>query len=395
MEKKALKDVEVAGKQVLVRVDFNVPVDDDGNVTDETRIEAALPTINYLQDEGAKVILMAHFGRPGGEVQEDLRLDPVAKALAEQLGETVTKTDDTVGSEAQEAVANLNEGDVLLLENTRFNAGEKSNDDEFAQQLAELADVYVNDAFGAAHRAHASTAGVAKYAPEAAAGFLMQNEIETMQPAVEDPEQPYVAIVGGAKISDKMSTVENLLGKAEAILIGGGMANTFIKAQGNEVGDSLVEEDQMDLANKLVDKAEEHGVNLVLPVDVVVADDFAEDANSKAVAVDEIEAGWQALDIGPETIDKFADVLADAKTVTWNGPLGVFEMDKFAQGTNKVAGVLGDLDATTIVGGGESAAAVKKAGLEDAVTHISTGGGASLRVIEGKPLPAFDALDNK
>ena len=395
MEKKTLKDVTVEGKQVLVRVDFNVPVDDDGNVTDETRIEAALPTINYLKDEGAKVILMAHFGRPGGEVKEDLRLDPVANALANQLNDTVIKTDDTVGEEAQEAVSKLKKGDVLLLENTRFNAGEKSNDDEFAQQLAELADVYVNDAFGAAHRAHASTAGVAKYAPEAVAGFLMQNEIETMKPAVEEPAQPYVAIVGGAKISDKMSTVENLMGKAKAILIGGGMANTFLKAQGNEVGDSLVEEDQMDLANELVEKAEEQGVNLVLPIDVVVADDFAADANNKAVAVDEIEAGWQALDIGPKTIDKFGEILADAKTVTWNGPLGVFEMDAFAQGTNEVAKVLGDLDATTIVGGGESAAAVKKAGLEDAVTHISTGGGASLRVIEGKPLPAFDALDNK
>ncbi|MGM0502220.1 MAG: phosphoglycerate kinase, partial [Bacillota bacterium] len=276
-----------------------------------------------------------------------------------------------------------------------FNAGEKSNEPEFAKQLAELADVYVNDAFGAAHRAHASTAGVAEYAPEAVAGFLMQNEIETMKPAVEEPKKPYVAIVGGAKISDKMSTVENLMGKADTILIGGGMANTFIKAQGYEVGDSLVEEDQMDLANELVEKAKAKGVELVLPIDVVVADDFAADANSKAVAIDEIEEGWQALDIGPKTVDKFAEVLADAKTVTWNGPLGVFEMDAFAQGTNKVAKTLGEIDAFTIVGGGESAAAVKKAGLEDAVTHISTGGGASLRVIEGKPLPAFDALNDK
>ncbi|MBM7556809.1 phosphoglycerate kinase [Halanaerobacter jeridensis] len=395
MEKKTLKDVAVKGKKVLVRVDFNVPVDDDGNVTDDTRIEAALPTINYLKDEGAKVILMAHFGRPGGEVQEDLRLDPVAKALAERLGETVTKTDDTVGEEAKEAIAKLKEGNVLLLENTRFNAGEKSNDEEFSKQLAELCDVYVNDAFGAAHRAHASTAGVAQYAPEAVAGFLMQNEIETMKPAVEEPAQPYVAIVGGAKISDKMSTVENLMGKAKTILIGGGMANTFIKAQGYEVGDSLLEEDQMDLANELVEKAEAKGVDLILPIDVTVADDFAADANHKAVAIDEIEEGWQALDIGPKTIEKFADVLADAKTVTWNGPLGVFEMDAFAKGTNEVAKVLGNIDATTIVGGGESAAAVKKAGLEDAVTHISTGGGASLRVIEGKPLPAFNALNNK
>jgi phosphoglycerate kinase len=395
MDKKTLKDVNVKDKNVLVRVDFNVPVDDDGNVTDDTRIEAALPTIKHLKAEDAKVILMAHFGRPGGEVQEDLRLDPVAKELANILGEEVIKTDTTVGDEPQEAIAKMEAGDVLLVENTRFNAGEKSNDPEFSKQLAELADVYVNDAFGAAHRAHASTAGVAEYAPEAVAGFLMQNEIETMKPAVEKPEQPYVAIVGGAKISDKMSTVENLMGKAKTILIGGGMANTFIKAQGHEVGDSLLEEDQMDLANELVEKAKAKGVELVLPIDVVVADEFAADANNKAVDIDEIEAGWQALDIGPKTIEKFADVLADAKTVTWNGPLGVFEMDAFAKGTNEVAKVLGEIDAFTIVGGGESAAAVKKAGLEDAVTHISTGGGASLRVIEGKPLPAFDALNDK
>ncbi|GAB6138019.1 phosphoglycerate kinase [Halanaerobaculum tunisiense] len=395
MDKKVLKDVDVDDKQVLVRVDFNVPVDDDGNVTDDKRIEAALPTIKYLKKHDAKTILMAHFGRPGGEVQEDLRLNPVAQELSNKLNQEVIKSETTVGPDAKEAVANMEAGDVVLLENTRFNPGEKQNDPEFAQQLAEFADVYVNDAFGAAHRAHASTAGVAEYAPKAIAGFLMQNELETMQPAVEDPKQPYVAIVGGAKISDKMDTVETLMNKAETILIGGGMANTFIKAKDYEVGDSLLEEDKLDLAKELMEKAEAKGVDLVLPIDVTVADDFAADANHKAVAIDEIEEGWQALDIGPETIEKFSSILADAKTVTWNGPLGVFEMEAFAKGTNQVAEVLGDIDATTIVGGGESAAAVKQAGLENAVTHISTGGGASLRVIEGKPLPAVDALDNK
>jgi phosphoglycerate kinase len=348
-----------------------------------------------LTDEGAKVILMAHFGRPGGEVKEELRLDPVAEVLADKLGKTVTKTDDTVGEEAKKAVSRMKEGEVVLLENTRFNPGEKSNDPEFAKQLAEFADIYVNDAFGACHRAHASTEGVTHHVPEAVAGFLVQEELETMKGAVDNPDQPYVAIVGGAKISDKMSTVESLMGKAKNILIGGGMANTFIKALGHETGDSLVEEDQIDVAKDLMEKAKEKGVNLELPLDVVVADDFAPDAENKAVDIDAIEPGWQALDIGPKTVKKYADILEGAKTVTWNGPLGVFEMDAFAKGTNEIAKVLGDLDATTVIGGGESAAAIKKAGLESKVTHISTGGGASLRVIEGKPLPAVEALHNK
>ncbi|WP_018247912.1 phosphoglycerate kinase [Orenia marismortui] len=391
MNKKTLKDVNVKDKKVLVRVDFNVPMEDD-KVTDDTRIEAALPTINYLIDEGAKVILMAHFGRPKGEVKEELRLDPVAKVLANKLGKTVVKTDTTVGEEPKEAVAKMEAGDVVLLENTRFNPGEKKNDPEFAKQLAELADVYVNDAFGATHRAHASTAGVTEYVEDSVMGFLIQNELETMGKAVKSPDRPFVAIIGGAKVSDKIGVIESLLNKADSLIIGGGMANTFIAAQGLEIGDSLVEEDKIDLAKELIEKA---GEKLVLPTDVVVADEFAADANNKVVAVDGIEAGWQALDIGPDTIAKFEEVLKAAKTVVWNGPMGVFEMDAFAQGTNKVAEVLAGLDAMTIIGGGDSAAAVNKAGLDDKMTHISTGGGASLQFFEGKALPAVEALSDK
>ncbi len=393
MDKKTLKDIDVKGKKVLVRVDFNVPVDDAGNVTDDTRIEAALPTINYLIDEEAKVILMAHFGRPGGEVKEDLRLDPVAQVLSDKLEKTVIKTDTTVGEEPKKAIADMGAGDVVLLENTRFNPGEKKNDPELASQLGELADVFVNDAFGATHRAHASTAGVADYVDEAVAGFLIQNELETMGKAVEDPDRPFVAIIGGAKVSGKIDVIEALMTKADKLLIGGGMANTFVKALGYETGDSLVEEDKVELAKELVEKA---GDKLVLPVDLVIADDFDADADTKVVAVDGIEAGWQALDIGPDTIAKFEAVLKDAKTVVWNGPMGVFEMDAFAKGTNQVAAALANLDdAMTIIGGGDSAAAVKKAGLEEDMTHISTGGGASLQFFEGKPLQAVEALDSK
>jgi len=391
MAKKTLKDVNVKGKRVLVRVDFNVPMN-DGQVADDTRIEAALPTINYLIDEGAKVILMAHFGRPKGEVKEEYRLDPVAKVLADKLGKTVIKTDTTVGEEPKEAVAKMEAGDVVLLENTRFNPGEKKNDPEFAKQLAELADVYVNDAFGATHRAHASTAGVTEYVEESVMGFLIQNELETMGKAVKNPDRPFVAIIGGAKVSDKIAVIESLLEKADSLIIGGGMANTFIAAQGFETGDSLVETDKIELAKELIEKA---GDKIILPTDVVVADEFAADANNKVVAVDGIEAGWQALDIGPDTIAKFEEVLKAAKTVVWNGPMGVFEMDAFAQGTNKVAEVLAGLDAMTIIGGGDSAAAVNKAGLDDKMTHISTGGGASLQFFEGKPLPAVEALSDK
>ncbi|WP_408955758.1 phosphoglycerate kinase [Natroniella sp. ANB-PHB2] len=394
MDKKILKDLDVKDKKVLVRVDFNLPLE-DGKITDDTRIEAALPTINYLIEQDAKVILMSHLGRPGAEVKEELRLDPVAQVLSNKLTQAVIKTDDTVGDEPQEAISRMKNGDVLLLENTRFNPGEKKNDPEFAKQLGQLADIYVNDAFGATHRAHASTVGVTDYVDEAAVGFLIQNELETMGQAVENPGQPFVAIIGGAKVSDKIGVIEALLEKVDALLIGGGMANTFIAAQGYETGDSLLEEDKIDLAKQLIKQAEAKGVNLALPIDVVVAADFAADAEHKVVAVDAIESGWQALDVGPETATNYSEIIKQAGTILWNGPMGVFEMDNFAKGTNQVAQALADSDATTIIGGGDSAAAVKKAGLENEMTHISTGGGASLQFFEGKALPAVEALDDR
>ncbi len=394
MEKKTVKDIDVKGKKVLMRVDFNVPLA-DGEVTDDNRIEAALPTINYLIENDAKVILMSHLGRPGGEVKEELRLDPVAQVLSNKLGKAVTKTDTTVGDEPKEAISRIEAGDVVLLENTRFNAGEKANEAEFSKQLADLADIYVNDAFGATHRAHASTEGVTKYLDVSVAGLLIEKELTTMGGAVKAPEKPFVAIIGGAKVSDKMGVIETFLDKVDALLIGGGMANTFIAAKGYETGDSLVEDDKVDYAGELIEKAEAKGVDLVLPVDLVIADDFAADANTEVVAEDGIKDGWQALDVGPESVEKFSEIVDNAKTVVWNGPMGVFEMDAFAQGTNNVARALADSDATTIIGGGDSASAVKKAGLVEEMTHISTGGGASLRFFEGKPLPAVEALNDK
>ncbi|MGM0471895.1 MAG: phosphoglycerate kinase [Bacillota bacterium] len=394
LNKKTLKDIEVKDKRVLVRVDFNVPME-EGTVTDNNRIQAALPTIEFLSEADAKVISMAHLGRPGGEVKEELRLDPVAKELANLINKKVSKCDQTVGPEAQKAVDNLESGDILLLENTRFNAGEKSNDPQFAQQLGALADIFVNDAFGATHRAHASTAGVADYVDEAVAGFLIQNEIGTMKDAIDNPKRPFVAIIGGAKVSDKIGVLKTLLDKVDALLIGGGMANTFIAAQGYETGDSLLEEDKIELAKELITTAQDKGVNLLLPSDLVIADDFAADAERKVVSVEQIEAGWQALDIGPQTVEEFSAVVKDAQTVVWNGPMGVFEMDAFAKGTNQLAEIVANLDATTIIGGGDSAAAVRKAGLADQMSHISTGGGASLQLWEGKPLQAVEALDDK
>jgi phosphoglycerate kinase len=394
MQKKILKDIDVENKRVLVRVDFNVPMEDE-KVTDNTRIKAALATIKYLIQEEAKVILMTHLGRPGGEAKSELRLDPVAKELANLLGKTIIKTDETVGEEAEKAISEMDQGDVILLENTRFNPGEKKNNPEFAKELGELADVYVNDAFGATHRAHASTAGVTEYVDEAAMGFLIQKELETMGKTLEDPGEPFVAIIGGAKVSDKIGVVETFLGKVDALLIGGGMANTFLAAQGYEMGDSLVEEGKIDLAKELFDKAEQKGVELLLPVDVVIADDFAADANHKVVSVDKIEADWQALDIGPETVNNFSEVIESAATIVWNGPMGVFEIDAFANGTKEIAKALADSKAKTIIGGGDSAAAVKKVGLAEKMTHVSTGGGASLQFMEGKPLQAVVALDDK
>ena len=390
--KKKLMDMDFTGKRVLVRVDFNVPLK-DGEVTDQTRIEAAAPTIKYLVREKARVILMSHLGRPGGEVDDSLRMDPVAEALANHINEEVVKVDDCIGDEPQKAISQMENGDIVLLENTRFYPGEKANDPEFAKKLAEPVNIFVNDAFGAAHRAHASTTGVAKLLPSAA-GFLMQRELNALSKTVDNPESPFVSIMGGAKISDKMDAIHNLLERIDYLLVGGGIANTFLLARGHEMGDSLVEEDMVELAQKLEKEAEEKGVEIVLPLDLVVADEFKEDACHKVVSTDEIPEGWQALDSGgPKTLEKFKEIINKAKTITWNGPIGVFEMEEFARGTNALAEALAEADATTIIGGGESAAAIKKAGLEEKMTHISTGGGASLDFLAGRQLPGVEAID--
>lgn len=390
MNKKTIKDIAWSGKKALVRCDFNVPLDKEQKITDDTRIRASIPTIQYLLDNGAAVVLCSHLGRPKG-VDDKLRLNPVATRLAELLGKPVKKLDDCIGPEVEAAVAAMKAGDVVLLDNLRFYAEEEKNNPEFAQKLAKLGDVWVNDAFGAAHRAHASTAGVAAYMP-GVAGFLLEKEIAFLGGAVENPQRPFVAILGGAKISDKIAVIENLLGKADALLIGGGMANTFLKAKGYEMADSLVEEGSVALAKELIAKG---GGKLLLPVDVVVADAFAAEANKKVVAADAVTAGWRVLDIGPKTVALFADKIRGAATVVWNGPMGVFEMAPFAEGTFAVAKALAESKATSIVGGGDSAAAVEQSGLADKITHISTGGGASLEYLEGKVLPGIAALNDK
>ncbi|NOZ28449.1 MAG: phosphoglycerate kinase [Chloroflexi bacterium] len=391
MNKKTVRDIDVKGKRVLVRVDFNVPLS-DGKVADDTRIRAALPTIQYLIDQGAKVILMSHLGRPKGQVKPEFSLKPVAEHLSQLLGKPVKMAPDCVGPEVEAMAAELQPGDVLLLENTRFHPEERKNDPAFAQQLAKLGDIYVNDAFGSAHRAHASTEGVAHYLP-AVAGFLMEKELNFLGKALEAPERPFIAILGGAKISDKIGVIQNLLGKVDALLIGGGMANTFLQAQGYDMAESLVEEDSLDTAKQLLQEGEG---KIFLPVDLVVADAFDANANHKVVPVDEVPAGWRALDIGPATVAHFSNRLAGAKTVVWNGPMGVFEFPAFAKGTVAIAQALADLkDAVTIIGGGDSVAAVKQAGLADKITHISTGGGASLEFLEGKTLPGVAALLDK
>ena len=391
MDKRTLRDVDVQEKRVLVRADLNVPLDEHGRVTDDTRIVAALPTIRYLLDRDARVILCSHLGRPKGEVRKELRLDPVSERLSELLGKPVRKLDDCVGSEVQAAVGDMQPGDVVLLENLRFHTEEKANDPGFSKDLASLADLYVNDAFGTAHRAHASTAGVTEFLPSVA-GFLMEKEIEFLGKALESPPRPFVAILGGAKISGKILVVENLLSKVDALLIGGGMANTFFKAQGHEVGNSLIEDDSLATAKNLMERA---GDKLILPVDVTVADAFSAEANYKVVAVDEVEEGELILDIGPATVTRFRGVLAGAKMVIWNGPMGVFEFAPFAKGTIAVAEMLAGLDAVTIIGGGDSVAAIEQAGLADRMTHISTGGGASLKFLEGAVLPGLAALDDR
>lgn len=388
-----LTDLNVAGKRVLVRVDFNVPLDDARNITDDTRIRAALPTIEHLLNSGAAVILMSHLGRPKG-VDDALRLDPVATRLSELIRRPVAKVDDCVGPEVEAAAKALEPGQVLLLDNLRFHKEETANDPDFARRLASLADVYVNDAFGAAHRAHASTAGVAEHLP-AAAGFLLAKELDVLGGALDNPERPFLAILGGAKVSDKIGVIRNLLTKVDTLLIGGGMAYTFIKAKGYEVGKSLLDTERIELAKELMAEAEERGVKLLLPVDVVVADEFSEDANTQEVAIEAIPADWEALDIGPKTRELFAAEVAQAKTILWNGPMGVFEMAPFANGTRAVAEAMAASTGTTIIGGGDSAAAVQQFGLAERMSHISTGGGASLEFIEGKVLPGVAALAPK
>ena len=391
MDKKTIRGINVTGKRVLVRVDFNVPQDKAGNITDDTRIRAALPTIQYLRDKGARVILCSHLGRPKGKVAEELRLTPVARRLSELLGAPVVNTSDCIGPEVEKAVAGMKPGDVVLLENLRFYAQEEANDPVFARQLAGLAEVYVNDAFGTAHRAHASTEGVTHYLP-AVAGLLMERELNFLGKALTAPTRPFVAILGGAKVSDKIGVIENLLPKVDQLIVGGGMANTFLKAQGYEVGDSLLEADKLDLAKDLLKRG---GKKLLLPVDVVIADAFAADAKHQVVPVDKVSAGWRILDIGPQSVTRFSAVLKTAKTVVWNGPMGVFEFPAFAAGTVAIAKALADTGATTIIGGGDSAAAVERAGVADKMTHISTGGGASLEFLEGKVLPGVAALQDK
>ncbi len=392
--KKTINDMDFANKKVLVRVDFNVPLNAEGKITDETRIQAALPTIQYLIDAGAKVILCSHLGRPKGEVKKEFSLAPVAKRLEEILPVKVVFASDCIGAEAQKAVDAIENGQVVLLENLRFHKEETSNDTEFAKQLASLADVYVNDAFGSAHRAHASTEGVTKYLP-AVAGFLLEKELKFLGGAVENPSRPFIAILGGAKISDKIGVIENLIDKVDCLIIGGGMANTFIKAQGFEMGTSLVDNDNLPLALKLMEKAKVKGINIMLPSDFIVAKEFKADSEPSTVSVENIPADSMALDIGPSTRMLFADEIKRAKTVIWNGPMGVAEMPAFAGGTKAIAEACAQTDAITIIGGGDSAAAVKNLGYADKMTHISTGGGASLEFLEGKELPGVAALNDK
>jgi phosphoglycerate kinase len=398
MSKKTLANLsasEISGKRALVRVDFNVPLDDQGKITDDTRIRAALPTIKDLMQKGAKVILASHFGRPKG-VDDKLRLTPVAKRLSELLGQEVVKTDDCIGDEVAAKVGALQNGQVLLLENVRFYKEEEKNDPEFAKKLAANADFYVNDAFGTAHRAHASTEGVTHYLSPSVGGYLIEKELQYLQSAIENPQRPLAAIIGGSKVSSKIGVIETLLEKCDKLIIGGGMIFTFYKARGLNVGKSLVEEDKLELAKTLEAKAKERGVTFLLPTDIVAADKFAPDANATTVSIENIPADGMGLDIGPDSVKVFQAALADCKTVIWNGPMGVFEFDKFAAGTEAIAHTLAEIGktgTTTIIGGGDSVAAVEKVGLADQMSHISTGGGASLELLEGKVLPGIAALD--
>ncbi|WP_025690095.1 phosphoglycerate kinase [Paenibacillus zanthoxyli] len=393
MNKKSVRDVEVTGKRVFVRVDFNVPLE-DGKITDDTRIRETLPTIKYLIENGAKIILASHMGRPKGQFVDSMRLTPAAERLSQLLGKPVAKADEAVGDAVKAKIAELKDGDVLVLENVRFYPGEEKNDPELAKQFAELADLFVNDAFGAAHRAHASTEGIAHYLP-AVSGLLMEKELNVLGKALSNPERPFTAIIGGSKVKDKIDVIDNLLTLADNVLIGGGLSYTFSKAQGYEVGKSLLDEEKIDTALGFIEKAKKLGKNFLLPVDAVVADKFGADANTKTVDISEIPADWMGLDIGPKTAALYADVIKNSKLVVWNGPMGVFEIDIFAEGTKAVAEACAKTEGYTVIGGGDSAAAAEKFKLADQMDHISTGGGASLEFMEGKALPGVVALNDK
>lgn len=400
MNKLSITDIDVQGKRVLMRVDFNVPQNEDGSVRDDTRIRAALKSINYVRERGGKLILMSHLGRPK-KVKDDaaklakLKMDYVANRLRELVGGTVTKLDQIVGAEVEAAVAAMKPGDIIVLENTRFDAGEERNNAELSQAMAKLADVYVSDAFGSLHRAHSSTAGVTEYVGQSAAGFLVAKEIEYFSKVLTNPDRPLTAILGGAKVADKIGVIDNLLNLVDSLLIGGGMAYTFLKAQGCEIGDSLLDPDGLEVAKNAQAKAQAKGVQLLLPVDVVAADKFDANANTKVVASNQIEAGWQGLDIGPKTIEKFIGVIKESRMVVWNGPVGVFEMETFSKGTRALADALANSNVTSIIGGGDTAAAVEQFGLAERMSHVSTGGGASLEMLEGKTLPGVAALTDK
>jgi phosphoglycerate kinase len=395
MSKKSVRDVDVAGKRVFVRVDFNVPVE-NGTITDDTRIRESLPTIRYLIERGAKVILASHMGRPKGQVVEELRLNLQAKRLSELLGKPVEKADESIGETVKAKIAAMKDGDVLLLENVRFHPGEEKNDPELAKAFAELADLYVNDAFGAAHRAHATTEGIARYLP-AVSGFLMEKEIEVLGKALNNPDRPFTAIIGGSKVKDKIDVINKMLEIADNVLIGGGLSYTFFKAQGIEIGKSLLDESKLDTVLGFIEKAKQLGKNFRLPVDIVIADDFSANANTKVVDITKegIPADWEGVDIGPKTREIYADIIKNSKLVVWNGPMGVFEIDPFSHGTRAVAEACAETGAYTVIGGGDSAAAVEKFGLKDKMDHISTGGGASLEFMEGKKLPGVEALNDK
>lgn len=391
--KKSMNDVDVKGKRVFVRVDFNVPME-AGQITDETRIRAAIPTIEQLVNAGAKVILASHLGRPKGEVNEEMRLTAVGTRLAEMMNKPVTKLDESIGEAVEAAVNNMQDGDIVLLENVRFHKGEEKNDTALAQEFAKLADLYINDAFGAAHRAHASTEGIAKFVP-AVSGLLMEKELDVLGKALSNPERPFTAIIGGAKVKDKIGVIENLLDKVDHLIIGGGLVFTFVKAMGHDIGKSLLEEDKIELAKSFIEQAKAKGVQLHMPVDAVVANEFSKDAQTQVVAIDAIPSDWMGLDIGPKTAENYAEVIKASKLIIWNGPMGVFEMEKFANGTKTVADAMAVTEGYTIIGGGDSAAAVEKFEVADKMDHISTGGGASLELMEGKALPGIVALNDK